>query len=70
MRDLLNITCNPDVIACDLHPDYMTSHLGVMISQGLNVELVQSQNYHTFMSVTAEQGMGPDEALLRLVWMV
>ena len=70
MRDLLNITCNLDVIACDLYLDYMTSHLGTMISQELDVELVKSQHYPTFMSVGAEQGINSDEEPLRLAWMV
>lgn len=67
MRDLLNITCNPDVIACDLHPGYMTSHMGAMISQELNVELVKSQHHHAhIVSVAAEHGIDPEEEILGL----
>ena len=67
MRDLLNITCNPDVIACDLHPGYMTSHLGSMISQELDVELVQSQHHHAhIVSVATEYGIDPEEEILGL----
>ena len=67
LRDLLNITCNPDVIACDLHPDYMTSHLGGMISQELDVELVKSQHHHAhIVSVAAEHGVDPEEEILGL----
>jgi hydrogenase maturation protein HypF len=67
MRDLLNITCNPDVITCDLHPGYMTSHLGDMISQELNVDLVKSQHHHAhIVSVAVEHGIDPDEEILGL----
>jgi hydrogenase maturation protein HypF len=55
MRDLLNITCNPDVMACDLHPGYMTSHLAEVMSRDMDIPLVRSQHHHAHItSVMAE----------------
>jgi hydrogenase maturation protein HypF len=64
MRDLLNITCNPDVIACDLHPDYITSQMAEVMSQGMDVPLVRSQHHHAhIMSVMAENDIKNEEVL-------
>lgn len=55
MRDLLNVTRNPDVIGCDLHPEYMTSQYAQVISQETGVEAVGSQHHHAhIVSVMAE----------------
>jgi hydrogenase maturation protein HypF len=64
MRDLLNITCNPDVIACDLHPDYLTSHYGQVISQEYEVPLYKSQHHHAHItSVMTEHEIMDDEVI-------
>ena len=64
MRDLLNITCNPDVMACDLHPDYMTSQMAEVMSQEMDVPLVRSQHHHAHItSVMAENGIKDEEVL-------
>ena len=55
MRDLLNITRNPDVMACDLHPGYMTSQLAEVMSRDMDIPLVRSQHHHAHItSVMAE----------------
>jgi len=64
MRDLLNITRNPDVMACDLHPDYMTSQYGQVISQEMDVPLVKSQHHHAHItSVMAEHSLKDEEVI-------
>jgi hydrogenase maturation protein HypF len=64
MRDLLNITCNPDVMACDLHPSYMTSQIAEVMSQEMEVPLVKSQHHHAHItSVMAENGIKDEEVL-------
>jgi len=64
MCDLLNITRNPDVIGCDLHPGYMTSHYGHVISQEMGVPLVRSQHHHAHIaSVMAEHGIYDEEVI-------
>ncbi|MDX1700768.1 MAG: carbamoyltransferase HypF, partial [Melioribacteraceae bacterium] len=64
LRDLLNITCNPDVIACDLHPEYMTSQLAEVMSRDMGVPLVRSQHHHAHItSVMAENGIENEEVL-------
>ena len=65
MRDLLNVTRNPDVIGCDLHPEYMTSHYAQVISQEMGVEVVRSQHHHAhIVSVMAENMVPSDEEVL------
>ncbi len=65
MRDLLRITRNPDVIACDQHPGYMTSQLAEVISQETGVEITKSQHHHAhIVSVCAENGVKPDESVV------
>ena len=64
MRDLLNITCNPDVMACDLHPRYMTSQIAGVMSQEMDIPLVKSQHHHAHItSVMAENGIKDEEVL-------
>ncbi len=65
MRDLLKITCNPDVIACDQHPGYMTSQLAEVISQETGSQITKSQHHHAhIVSVCAENGVKPDETVV------
>ena len=65
LRDLLNITCNFDVIACDLHPQYMTSQYAEVISQENDIPLVKSQHHHAhIISVAAENLVPKDEEIL------
>jgi len=65
MRDLLNITSNPDVIACDLHPEYMTSQYAQVISQEMGLGAVRSQHHHAHIaSVMAENMVPPEEEVL------
>ncbi|MCX6647953.1 MAG: carbamoyltransferase HypF [Candidatus Bathyarchaeota archaeon] len=65
MRDLLKITRNPDVIACDQHPGYMTSQLAEVISQETGARITKSQHHHAhIVSVCAENGVKPDERVV------
>ncbi|HIH89657.1 TPA: carbamoyltransferase HypF [Candidatus Bathyarchaeota archaeon] len=65
MRDLLKITRNPDVIACDQHPGYMTSQLAEVISQETGARITKSQHHHAhIVSVCAENGIKPDEEVV------
>jgi hydrogenase maturation protein HypF len=64
MCDLLNITRNPDVMACDLHPSYMTSQYGQVISQEMDIQLVKSQHHHAHItSVMAEHSIKDEEII-------
>ena len=64
MRDLLHITRNPDVIACDLHPSYMTSQYGQLISQETDIPIIKSQHHHAHItSVMAENKIKDEEVI-------
>ncbi len=63
--DLLKITSNPNVISCDLHPGYITSHLAKEMSQETGVEIVTSQHHHAhIVSVCAENKLKPDDPVV------
>jgi len=65
MTRLLNITRNPDVIGCDLHPGYMTSQLAEEISQVKGAPIIKSQHHHAHIaSVCAEHGIPHDEDVI------
>lgn len=65
LRGLSNITRNPDVIGCDLHPDYMTSHLADEISRETHTQVVKSQHHHAHINaVSAENNISPDEVII------
>jgi hydrogenase maturation protein HypF len=65
MCDLLKITRNPDVIACDQHPSYMTSHLAEVISQETGTRITKSQHHHAhIVSVCAENDVKPYERVV------
>jgi hydrogenase maturation protein HypF len=67
MRELLNITRDPDVMGCDLHPGYMTSQMAEVISRETGVMLVRSQHHHAhIVSVMAENNVPRDEEMLGL----
>ena len=65
MRDLIKITCNPNVIACDQHPSYLTSQLAEVISQETGTHITKSQHHHAHVvSVCAENGVEADENVI------
>ena len=65
MRELLNITRDPDVMGCDLHPGYMTSQMAEVISREKDVMLVRSQHHHAhIVSVMAENDVSREDEIL------
>lgn len=65
LYDLLKITCNPDVIACDDHPGYMTSQLAKVISQEKDIPIITSQHHHAhIVSVCAENKIESDQPVI------
>lgn len=55
----------PDALACDLHPDFASSHLAATLSQQLNLPLIRVQHHHAHVgAVLAEYGV--EQAVLGL----
>ena len=62
---LLKVTCDVDVIGCDLHPTYLTSQLAEEMSRDFNAQIVRSQHHHAHVaSAAAENGLAPDEPFI------
>ncbi len=53
---------DPDVIAVDLHPDYLSTRLGRALATETGARLVEVQHHHAHMaSCLAEHGLAPGE---------
>ena len=59
VRDLLRIfQFKPEVIACDLHPDYLSTHYAEELSQQLSIPLIKVQHHHAhIVSCMAENNV-------------
>ena len=65
LREVLKITRNPDVIACDMHPGYLTSQLAQEMSHETGSSIVRSQHHHAhIVSVCAENQVPLDESVV------
>ena len=57
----------PSVIACDMHPDYMSSAYAAEVSRKQDIPLVKVQHHHAHMcSCMADNGL--DGQVIGLVW--
>jgi hydrogenase maturation protein HypF len=64
-QTLKKLNIKPDLIACDLHPDFYSTQVAEEYSQNLNIPLIQVQHHRAHISaVIAEQDIkGPVLAL-------
>ncbi len=59
--------CRPDVVACDLHPDYASTRLAEKLAAQWKVPLVRVQHHHAHVAAcVAEHGL--DDEVLGLTW--
>ena len=60
---------NPDVFACDLHPDYLSTRYAQDRSQNENKQLIQIQHHHAHMAACMlENGVRKDEPVIGLTF--
>ncbi len=68
MRGILKITGEADMIACDMHPRYLTSRLASEISQESDAPLVRVQHHHAHTSaLMAENEISPEDSVVGIV---
>ena len=68
VRDLLRFfDVRPEIIACDLHPDFASTRLAERLSTEWTARLVRVQHHHAHVaSVMAERGI--EDEVFALVW--
>jgi len=68
VRDLVRFfDVRPEIIACDLHPDFASTRLAERLSTEWSARLVRVQHHHAHVaSVLAERGI--EEDVFALVW--
>jgi hydrogenase maturation protein HypF len=68
VEDLLSFFgARPELLACDLHPDYASSHLAERLAREWNLPLVRVQHHHAHgAACVAEHGL--KRAVTALVW--
>lgn len=68
VRDLVRFfDARPDVIACDLHPDFASTRFAERYAQELNAQLVRVQHHHAHVaSIMAERGL--EGEVFALAW--
>jgi hydrogenase maturation protein HypF len=65
VRRLFQITNDADVIACDAHPQYMTSRLAQELAQSKHIKLVKVQHHHAHLAaVMAENNISPHTSVV------
>jgi hydrogenase maturation protein HypF len=65
LKKLQKITCDPSLIACDLHPNYLTSRVAQEKSQKSHIKLIRVQHHHAHItSLMAEHFVKPDETMI------
>ena len=65
MKNLLQITSDPDVIACDLHPSYLTSRFAKEKANEKNIPLILVHHHHAHIaSLMAENNISPDQSVI------
>ncbi|NND33494.1 MAG: carbamoyltransferase HypF [Saprospiraceae bacterium] len=64
------LSCQPDIIVVDMHPEYFTTHLGKHLARAFNVKLKHVQHHMAhFAAVLAERDhLSTDEDILGVVW--
>lgn len=70
IRDFCQLfEADPNVLACDLHPEYASSRVAEQLSERWGVPLLRVQHHHAHVAaVMAERHVDPDETVLGLVW--
>jgi hydrogenase maturation protein HypF len=60
---------NPELLACDLHPDYLSTRYAIERAESTGRPVIQVQHHHAHIaSVMAENGIRPDTPVIGLAF--
>jgi len=58
----------PDIVACDLHPNFLSRAVAAELAEGSGTDIVEVQHHHAHLaSLMADAGVTPDDEIVGIV---